>query len=252
MAMYLMVMGYQGFHRFRVIIPVILMAQIYLDRNRLRWPPLKIAAVLVLAAVLFLPLKTIGRMAQQGASLEQIADSSSEIIQDAFSGRSELQFLDMFASSLTLTDQAEKFYYGSIYIPLVTLPIPRQIWPEKPGLSDFLFDISTPRRPMGELGMVITFLGECYINFGFIGILILPYISAYLLARAYFYAYRSEYFSVARFGYLLLACNLIQVYRDGFLSIVIFTLVNMTPLCLIVFFHYFKPLALLKPKDARF
>ncbi len=39
MSLYLLIMSYQGYHRFRVVIPVILLIQIYLDRHRLRWPP---------------------------------------------------------------------------------------------------------------------------------------------------------------------------------------------------------------------
>ncbi|MBC8131385.1 MAG: hypothetical protein H7X95_00280 [Deltaproteobacteria bacterium] len=40
-----------------------------------------------------------------------------------------------------------------------------------------------------------------------------------------------------RFAYVLLSVNLIQVYRDGLLSIVVFTFVNMMPLVIIVILH---------------
>ncbi len=44
-----------------------------------------------------------------------------------------------------------------------------------------------------------------------------------------------------RLAYLLIACNLIQVYRDGLTSIVVFTWVNMMPLMVIVALHYILP-----------
>jgi hypothetical protein len=139
-------------------------------------------------------------------------------------------------------DENGKLYYGSTYLNLLTLPIPRQWWPDKPSLADYLQDISRPSRPMGEMGMIVTYLGESYVNFGFLGILIVPYLVAYWLARAHFRAYTSSYYSVARFAYLLLACNLIQVYRDGLVSIVVFTCVNMMPLTFILILHFIRPL----------
>jgi hypothetical protein len=67
------------------------------------------------------------------------------------------------------------------------------------------------------------------------------FLTAYWLARGYFHAYRSSYFSVSRFAYLLIACNLIQVYRDGLTSLVVYTSVNMMPLTIIVLLHLMLP-----------
>src|SRR5207344_2069338 len=116
------------------------------------------------------------------------------------------------------------------YLALLTLPMPRQWWPSKPGLADFLTDISTRKRPMAEMGMVVSYLGEAYLNLGYVGILLVPWLAGYGLSRAYFLAYKRPYLSVARFFYLLVACNLIQIYRDGLISLVVFTFVHMMPL----------------------
>jgi oligosaccharide repeat unit polymerase len=245
MSINLLFMAIQGYHRFRVIIPLILMLQIYLDRRQKKWPPAIVIIPIIAGVLLFFPMKTIGRMAQEGASFAEIKESSSEIIRDAVSGQAADQsVLDQLASSLTLIDRAGKSYYGSIYLALVTSPIPRQMWPDKPTMSSHLYDISTPSRPIAEVGMILTFIGEFYINFGYLGIVMLSYLMAYWLARIYFRAYRSNYFSVMRFAYLLIACNLIQVYRDGLMSLFIFTIVNMMPLAAIVFLHYVLPVRL--------
>ncbi|MGA9768317.1 MAG: hypothetical protein WBV94_04700 [Blastocatellia bacterium] len=242
MSLYLLIMAYQGFHRFRIIIPAILLTQIYLDRHKMKWPSVYIMGVMAVLALLFFPLKDIGRMAQEGEAVTQIVDTSRESINNALVAEAPDQtFLDLFACTLTLTDENEKFYYGSTYLNLLTLPIPRQWWPDKPTLGDYLKDISRPWRPMAEMGMIVTYLGESYINFGFLGIIIIPYLVAYWLARAHFRAYRNNYFSVARFAYLLVACNLIQIYRDGIVSLVVFTCVNMMPLMLIVVLHFILP-----------
>lgn len=242
MGVYLFIMSVQGFHRYRAIIPLILLLQIYLDRHQKKWPPAYIMAVIVGAMLLFYPMKTIGRMAQEGATVTEISESSTEILREVAAGQNGDQtVLDQLASSLTLIDRAGRLYYGSTYLVLVTSPIPRQWWPEKPGLADYMKDFSTPSRPMGEMGMVMTFIGEFYLNFGYLGIVLISFLTAYWLARIYFRSYRSSYYSVLRFSYLLVACNLIQVYRDGLMSLFVFTLVNMMPLSVVVFLHLIKP-----------
>ncbi|MDT5271700.1 MAG: hypothetical protein QOH49_3886 [Acidobacteriota bacterium] len=257
MLVYLLLMAYQGFHRFRVVIPVILMAQIYLDRNRLKWPRPRVAIVLLTVALLFYPLKGLGVAVQkafdpsntQEVSVSNIANDAVDGISKALAGQSgDQQFLDQFALYMALIDAADKMYYGKTYLPLITMPIPRQWWPEKPGLMDWVKDISRPWRPVFEMGMIMTFFGECYANFGVAGILVMPALFAYCSGRIYFYAYRRSYFSVVRFAYLLLACNLIQIYRDGFISIVILTVVDMMPLVLIILLHYIQPLLVRAPR----
>jgi hypothetical protein len=135
MAVYLLVMVYQGFHRFRFIIPMLLLCEIYLDRRRRRWPSAGVAALLLAVALLFFPLKTIGRMAQQGASVDEIASESKVIIRNAFTSDGEMQLLDEFAAALTQIDGVGKRYLGTGYLSILTLPVPRQWWPDKPGLA---------------------------------------------------------------------------------------------------------------------
>lgn len=242
MAVYLLLMAVQGYHRFRVIVPIILLVQIFLDRRKLKWPPIYVLPLLIVFAAIFFPLKTIGKFTQEGRSLDEIVDFSKDSINSALvNDHPDEAFLDQFASALTLIDRNEKFYYGSTYLPLILNPIPRQFWKDKPGLADYEKDFSTEARPMFEMGMIVTFLGESYANFGIYGLIMIPFLLAYWLARIYFRAYRKGYLTVYRFAYLLVACNLIQVYRDGLVSIVLFTSVNMMPLVVIVFLHYVLP-----------
>jgi hypothetical protein len=241
MSLYLMLMAYQGYHRFRVLIPALLLVQIFLDRRKLKWPPLYVSAVLAALILIYFPLKSIGQMAQEGESVSEIVTMSSETVNEALVAKApDQQFLDQFACALSLADDAGH-YYGSTYLALLTLPVPRQWWPEKPGLADYLHEISKPWRPMGAMGMIVTFLGESYINFGYVGVVIIPMLLAYILGRVYFRAYRRSYFTIARLAYLLIACNLIQVYRDGLVSIVVFTWVNMMPLMILILLHYILP-----------
>jgi hypothetical protein len=120
---------------------------------------------------------------------------------------------------------------------LLTVIVPRQFWPQKPGLADFEKEISTRERPMAEDGMVVTMLGEFYLNFSYAGVVILSFAVAYATGRWFQAAYRRGYFTLARFMYLLLACNFLQIYRDGLISLFVFLVINMMPLTAIVLIH---------------
>jgi hypothetical protein len=238
LCLYLLIMLFQGYHRFRVVIPILMLAQIWLDRRRLAWPPKWMLAAFVAVVLLFFPMKDIGRMWQAGSSLADMGSVVWETTMQVTAGENDDQkFLDQAASILTLSDISGRRYWGTIWLSIVTLPIPRQWWANKPGLADFIRDVSIPSRPMAEAGMVTTFIGESYANFGFVGVLLMPPLLALGLTLLYRKAYASDYHSVFRFGYVLLCANLIQVYRDGLTSLVVFTLVNALPLMVIIFIH---------------
>ncbi len=238
MVLYLAIMAIQGYHRFRVIIPVILLVQIYLDRNKRKWPGVGGIAVLALLAMAFFPMKIAGRMIQDRAPLSEIADVSMKLITEARAGNAgDQQFLDEFACTLTLVDEKGSYFFGKPFLAAVTLPVPRAWWPEKPGLADHIIDISRPWRPMAETGMITTYIGDAYLNFGYFGVVIFAFAIGYGMSRAFGTAYLRPYSSIFRFAYLMMAANLIQVYRDGILSIVIFTAVHMMPLTITVILH---------------
>jgi hypothetical protein len=113
------------------------------------------------------------------------------------------------------------------------------LWPGKPGLADFQKEISTLERPMAANGMVMTMLGEFYLNFSYVGVALMSFAVAYFSGMWFHSAYRSDYYTLRRFLYLLVACNLIQIFRDGLISLFVFTLINMMPLSVIAVVHLF-------------
>jgi hypothetical protein len=238
LAGYLFIQMVHGGGRFRFVLPVLLLCQIYLDRKGSKWPAPRVALILGLVALIFFPMKSIGRMYQQGMPLNEIYSHSSEVIKEVFLGRGEQVFLDEYAAMLTLIDEKAKWYFGRKWFYSVAIMwIPRPLWPDKPHMGGFIYEISKPSRPVAEMGMITTYLGDAYANFRYIGIVLVSFFLAYWSAKGYFRAYRSNYYSLARFSYLLLACNLIQVYRDGLKSIVTFIAANMMPLFIIVLLH---------------
>lgn len=70
---------------------------------------------------------------------------------------------------LALVPQQVNFLYGSSYLAVLTLPIPKGLWPEKPGLIPGM--VGETFYGM-DVGMPPGALGEAYWNFGIPGILI--------------------------------------------------------------------------------
>ena len=161
-----------------------------------------------------------------------------QVPQMVLAGDSEDEaILDQFASALTLEDQHGSFFWGSTYRGLLTVAVPRQWWPQKPGLADFEKDISTRSRPMSEMGMVVTMLGEFYLNFWYAGVIVMSFALAWALGSWFHHAYSHGYFTLQRFIYLVVTCNLLQVFRDGMGSLFVFSVINMMPMAAIAALH---------------
>ena len=238
MGIYLAFVVYQGAFRFRLLVPLILLVQIYLDRRSRRWPKLSSATLLIACGLVFFPLKEIGHQLQSGQTVQNVWRNARQEMAAALRGdHPDERILDEFASTLTLADRHGKLFWGRTYSGLLTVFIPRQWWPEKPGLADFEKEISTQARPMAEDGMVVTMLGEFYLNFSYLGVVILSFAVAYVTGRWFQAAYQRGYFTLSHFMYLLVACNLIQIFRDGLISLFVFTIVNMMPLAVIALIH---------------
>jgi len=236
---YLLIIAVQGFDRFRLVIPLIYLALLWLSRRGRKWPPPWMAGVGLALVFIVFPLKTIGWMIQSGDSISDILVAAGNSFTDVTGGRSGDQMvLDEFACTISLVDDSNRYYYGSLYYPMLTLPIPRQWWPDKPVINGYQYELSNPSRPMAQSGMVPTLHGESYANVGVFGIIIISVTAAYWLGKIYFAAIRRSYFSIYRFTYIMVACNLIQVFRDGLISLVMFTLVNMMPLVAIAVLSY--------------
>lgn len=238
MIVYLGFISIQGYDRFRLIIPVLLLGQIFLDRRGKRWPGKAMLLLIAVGVLVFFPLKAIGIGIQQGEGFSTIATKAEATIQDALTGRNQDQaLLDELAITVSSANESGHVFLGQPYLNVVLLPIPRQLWPGKPGLADYLDGLSQPGRPLAQIGGVTTFPGDLYINFRVFGLTFIMFLLARLSGRACTAAYRVPYLSIGRFAYLLLASNLIQIYRDGLISIPVFLLVNMMPLVAIVALH---------------
>lgn len=231
LVLYLLLLSIQGHSRFRVILPLLMLTIIYLDMRGFRWPRLWMVAPMVAVVVLFIPLKDVGTAIRSGEGtwdeIAQIVTTSSE---QAVKGvNPEQAILDQAAITLILADEAGDPLLGKPYVNLLALPVPRPLWKEKPGQADQLAEISTATYPIATAGAVTTLVGDLYLNFRILGIILGGVLFGLITGRFFRLCYSLPRLSVARFMYVLLAAVLVQVARDGLASFVLFTVVNATP-----------------------
>jgi hypothetical protein len=230
--LYLALVSVQGYHRFMLVLPLLFFAAYHLQSRRRRWPGL---LLFVSAAGLFLVLprlKYIGQAVQTGDFAE-----AAQLVGDSFRSTRGLeqtsaneQFLDQYAGALSMVDDYGKVYYGSTYLAIVTLPVPRSLWPAKPGLGDHTIEISTARRQYDREGRIITYIGESYLNFRHAGVVLIPFLLGYLLTAWCLRATSGPLHRFECYLYTVFSMAYIQLFRDGLLSIFVFTVVHNMPM----------------------
>ena len=240
-AFFLSGVALQGYHRFMLVMPLLFFAGYYIQSKRRRWPGVGIFCMAILFGLIFPRLKYIGQAYQSGdfsEAFNQAAESLNVLSNDKnkaeFSGE---DFLDQYAGTLSLADGNERKFWGSTYVAIITLPIPRAWWSGKPGLADHLQEISTSGRNYAQEGRITTYLGESYLNFGYAGFFIVPGLLGYLITAYCLFATSGPMLRLSRYVYLVICGALILTFRDGLLSIFVFTIVHNMPMLFTVILH---------------
>jgi hypothetical protein len=231
-AFFLGVVALQGYHRYMLILPLLFFAAYYLQTIRRRWPTIPILVGALLVALVFPRLKYIGQAIQYGDTQEAVAQFTQSFAfgaKDKDVSTSE-EFLDQYAGSLSLADTNDRKFWGSTYLAIITLPIPRAWWPNKPGLADHIQEISTSGRNYAVEGRITTYLGESYLNFGYAGFFFIPALMGYLLTAYFLQSATGPMQRLSRYIYLVAFMALVQTFRDGLLSIFVFTVVHNMPM----------------------
>lgn len=239
MGIYLGIVALQGYHRFMLILPLIYMTGLYLRMHGKKWPNAAVIGLAVLVALIFPELKYIGRAYQAGDTnaVVQLLGSSFDFSSQDRSGT----FFDQMSGSLSMVDEAEKIYYGKTYTYALTLPFPRFLWPEKPGLAQHVVEVSTDKRKYYREGRVITLTGESYFNFRQLGVALIPFLLAWLLTGWYLKVIRGNYMALENYVYLVFMATFIQVFRDGLTSFAMFGIFMNAPMATLVLLYFLFP-----------
>ncbi len=229
--------------RFAVIISVIFMLLTWLSRRRSKKFPLALVPGCLLALALWLPMKPFTHMVYQGVP---VTDALNEALRQTYlefseKGAADLQYLDMSAACMTLSDVRGERYWGATFLPLLVSPIPHIYWPEKPNIFQYLFDLQVPSRNIVKLGMSAGLVGEGYANFGYPGVVLYFFIAGFIYAFAYLRVEHSPEQSPARLLYIFFLAVSPQVYRDGLISAVWFPFVYGAPIAWTAVSHWIWP-----------
>lgn len=232
-----------GSTRWLILLPTVFFCYAYLSRSGLWWPPRKVTLLLVAMGILWLPGKEISGVIASGGGIGDVARTVTSVWTTSATqaNHPDTQFLDMAAMTVSLVDEKGKFYYGNTMWPALFNYVPRAIWPDKPSAEQWEIEISTKDRPMHTYGMTASLMGSAYVDFGYGGIVFIPFLFSLFLGWAYFRAFRCSHYSVGRFAFLVMDCILFQPYRDGMYTFFIFNMVCMMPMYIIVMLHLILP-----------
>ncbi|MEM4360086.1 MAG: O-antigen polymerase [Candidatus Bilamarchaeaceae archaeon] len=223
--------------RMMVILPALFVMFTYVRRNNIRWLSWRVAIVVVTLFLLFVSGKEFGPLLRHGYWSGTWELLTRRLVQMQLGEHIDATFMDQMAVVLSQVEERGHFYYGRTYANLLFLPIPRQLWPDKPGQADWQKELQTPGRPTGDMGAIATALGEAYANFGYAGVVLYSMILAALLHALYVWMMHAPYYSLVNFWSLCVYAILIQVFRDGLISFVIFQVSTFMPLTTITLLH---------------
>ena len=229
--MALMVLTSLNLARTAFVLPAILSFLLYQSRRREHSIPLRWALMIPVFGLLWFVFKPISNVIRAGDDPRKIfAEASEYFAQTSSEGSMDSQQLDMQATFMAAADEQDRRYYGATLLPLLYLPIPRFAWPDKPLQNAYAWELSTSLRPIEPNGMTAQLSGESYVNFGWIGSAVIPFF--YMLGMQSFYrrVKDEEITSVARLMYLILLITMVQVFRDGLVSLIAFPCVFYVPL----------------------
>lgn len=238
---YISTVALQGYHRVQLIIPLMIIYLLYCNKQHIRFPNIKHLCLIFVFISIFPFLKDMGKAYQSGDldDLYNTVEIALGLKQDT--KKRESYLLDQYSGAITMFDEHESYFYGSTYLAVITLPVPRFIYPDKPGLGDHIIEVSTSSRPYNLEGRVIAYIGEAYANFWVFGVIIVPFILGWFIANWY---RRIEFYknnkSANVFLFIIFYTAWIQVFRDGLSSFIMFGLFYNLPVVAAYFFSKYS------------
>jgi len=188
------------------VLPLIMAFLILQTRRRKRSMPVSWMIGFLLLGVVWFVYKPVVGVILSGGDAKDVWTNAKGYFQDKVSDDSSLdmQFLDMQATYMAAADDAGRRYYGATILPLLTLPIPRFLWPDKPNVNMYSEELSTGARQIAVTGMTPNLSGESYLNFGWLGCALIPFMYVCGMQLAFLRVERDRINSSSRWIYMVL------------------------------------------------
>ncbi|MGA9668195.1 MAG: hypothetical protein WBQ94_03255 [Terracidiphilus sp.] len=239
--------GSMMFSPFRgiVIIPLVFLVFLFLARRQQKRFPVGLLIAAPLLWLIWLPMKPIFYSLQQGdpvdVAMEKGIDTAFHNFGQENGSAIDFQFLDMIGSTMTLVDVHGQHFWGASVAPLLVSPVPRLIWPDKPQLNQLQHDLDIPSRPMAKFNMTSGLVGECYADFGWAGVVLIPFLVSVAFSAAYLRLSGTDVLSPGCLLYLICLSTFMQFYRDGLDAAVWFPFVHCAPVGWLAVSHWLFP-----------
>ena len=238
LAMALLTNDYRGV----IVIPALFLIWTWVARRQGTGIPLALIPAVICVWLAWLPMKPIEKSLQMGEGIGQAIGNGVQMAFNNFGQEDgsaiDFQFLDMIGSTMTLVDVHDSYFYGSTFYALLVSPVPRAFWPGKPQLNEWQLALDIPSRPMAGYQMTAGLVGESYANFGWFGIILVPFGISFALASAYTRLQGTTLLSPGGLLYLIFISTFMQLYRDGVFSAVWFPFVHCAPVGWLAVSHW--------------
>jgi len=215
--------------RANFVLSVLLLVVIALLRRGQRWPTLKQTCALAATAIFFFFAKPFAGTLVASGSLQQAVLAVS-----VYSGGSgialDFEFLDMQAAYMKNILAYGKYLWGRPYLASLVFFVPLAWWASKPSIVAYRFLYSTPEIPISTYGITPNLVGDLYVNFGYLGVTLGMILLALLLTRIYRICASSQAGLARQVWLAVMVVSLVQVYRDGLSSLVLWPFLWFLPL----------------------
>ena len=147
---------------------------------------IKLKFLLKIGVVIFIIFFVVARLGELRQS--HYVDPNKKNIVEKIAGELRNSFNHAEYLNVCVTKEAE-LLYGKSYLAALALPIPRKIWKGKPlGAGPYLKNIVKPgsydlNNKKYNSSLTTGVLIESYLNFGFLGVIVIGFIYGYLAKR---------------------------------------------------------------------
>ncbi len=135
--------------------------------------------------------------------------------------------------------EKESFHFGKSYLSILFAPIPRPMWPEKPVIRVGRFVGQNLYEKGNFTGVPPGIVGESYLNFGWAGIFIIPFLLGALIKKIYNKIIKTNHIDMIQLGfYSIFIIFSIEIITTDFTGAVIRFLSLYIPYIIIIRFSF--------------
>ncbi|MCY0966941.1 O-antigen polymerase [Parathalassolituus penaei] len=224
-ASFMIVRMYGGAQRLSFVVVLLALFFMYLMYSGKRYPNIKIVVFAFIFAFIF---DVVGNDRYAMRKIFAGESSISTILDEYFQERgdnaltSDVVEFDVAMATIKVVNDNSEFSYGSQYLRLLVWPIPRQIWNDKPVLTNIV-----ELNDYGDFRyLTITLYADVYMAFGLFSSVIMMFLLGWFMAYVYELALNKK----SVFGYMFFWVFIIYIktiMRDGGVTVFYFWIFSM-------------------------